>query len=358
MSTGTRLSPAARNLIVGASIVIVLAGMMAASDFITPIILALVITLLCTPILRWLQRTGMPPMVAVFIVVLIVIVVIMALVVFAGMSLSQLSAKLPGYQARLVEIKAQLGSSLEVAGIDATDFMSRDSVQPEGMIKVAGTILGGLIDALGNSLMLLALIIFMLIESAIFPAKLRAALGSRVGVTEEMNGSSRGMRDYVWTRAVIGIAIGATNAIFLIILGVDFPILWGMWSVLTRVVPNIGWILAVIPPLLLALIQYGWITALIVLVGYFLINSLVDSVISMRYMKNPWRLSPVVAFISFLFWGWILGPVGALLAIPLRNIVMVLLRHQENTRWMAIMLSSGATIDATSAGGSTRESTT
>jgi AI-2 transport protein TqsA len=348
MSANTQLSPLTRLLIIGACFVIVIGGIHSVAYLVNPILLGMIISLLCAPFLHWLTRRGVPAGLALLIVLLIVIATGAVLIGFAGLSLSQLNQKLPAYQARIAEMEAAARSWLDARGIDPAALASVDALDPTRIVQFATSVLSELGKLLSNGLLALSIVGFMMFEVVTFPAKVRKALGPGQKLADRFAVHGEGIRQYVYSRALTGLAVAGGDMILLLILGVDFPLLWGLWSLFSRVIPNVGWILALIPPFLLALLQFGVGRALIVFFGYWLINSLANSVIEPRYMKHRFRLSPLVAFLSLLFWGWVLGAVGLLLAVPLTYLLVFVLESEDDTRPLAIMLSA---VDADEASG-------
>lgn len=350
MSASTQLSPLARLLIIGACLVIIIGGIHAVAYLVNPIILGMIIALLCAPFLHWLRRKGVPAGLALLIVLLIVIATGAVVIGFAGLSLSQLDQKLPAYQARIADMEAAARSWLEARDIDPAALQGVDALDPTRIVQFATNVLSQLGKLLSNSLLALSIVGFMMLEVLTLPAKVRKALGPHQGLADRFAVRGEGIRQYVYSRVLTGLAVAGSDMILLLILGVDFPFLWGLWSLFSRVIPNIGWILALIPPFFLALLQFGVSRAVIVLIGYLLINGLANSVIEPRYMKHRFRLSPLVAFLSLLFWGWVLGAVGLLLAVPLTYLLVFVLESEDDTRPLAIMLSA---VEEDEAGGDT-----
>jgi predicted PurR-regulated permease PerM len=137
----------------------------------------------------------------------------------------------------------------------------------------------------------------------------------------------------------LGLLAATGDVILLLIMGVDFALLWGVIAFLFSYIPTIGFWFALIPPTLMALLQFGWQEALIVLIGYVIINTLVDNVISPKIMGSDLNMSTLVVFLSLIVWGWILGGVGAILAVPLTLMVMFILASFHDSRWLAVLMS-------------------
>jgi predicted PurR-regulated permease PerM len=156
----------------------------------------------------------------------------------------------------------------------------------------------------------------------------------------------------------VGVLAALLNYILLLIVGVEFAVLWAILSFFLSFVPNVGFVLSFVPPAIMALLQFGPLEAGIVVAGYYVVNILVDSVIKPRFIRDELDLSPAVTFFSLLVWGWVLGPIGAILSIPMTMFVQALLESREQTRWMAYLLGDGSKpYESTAEGDSAEEAT-
>lgn len=147
------------------------------------------------------------------------------------------------------------------------------------------------------------------------------------------------MRSYITVNSIFGLIAAVINTALLLALGVDFAFLWGVLSFLLSFVPNIGFVVALVPPAALALIEFGFSRALFVVGGYTIINFLVDNVIKPRFVAESVDLAPIIVVLSLLFWSWLLGPMGALVAVPLSIAAKFLFESFEDSRWLALMMS-------------------
>ena len=193
---------------------------------------------------------------------------------------------------------------------------------------------------LTNSFMILLTVIFILFEAAGMPNKLRAALPNADSSLASFEKFITGVRQYLAIKTLVSLATGLVVTIGLLLLGLDYAPLWGMIAFLLNYVPNIGSIIAAVPAILLAVVQLGPIHSLLVAALYLLTNVIMGNAVEPRLMGQKLGLSALVIFISLVFWGWVLGPVGMLLSVPLTMVVKIALEVNESTRWMAILLSS------------------
>jgi predicted PurR-regulated permease PerM len=191
---------------------------------------------------------------------------------------------------------------------------------------------------LTNTFMIILTIIFMLLEVSGFPDKLRAALGDKASPSEGLDKIAVSIKRYITIKTLTSLATGIFVAVCLAIIGVDYPALWGLVAFLLNYVPNIGSIIAAVPAVILSLIQFGLGRTLFVIGTYLLINTLIGSIIEPRVMGRRVGLSTLVVFLSLVFWGWVLGPIGMLLSVPLTMIVKISLEQSEDTRWIAVLL--------------------
>jgi len=212
-------------------------------------------------------------------------------------------------------------------------------------MQFVGVLLNQLVGILTNGVLIVLTVIFMLLEAAIIPDKLDAIFRK-----SEVSRKRKRIRYFISTvnrymaiQTVISLATGVCVAIFLTIMGVDFPLLWGLLAFVFNYIPNIGSILAAVPAVLLTIIQFGLGRAVEVAIGYLVINMIIGNVISPRLMGRGLGLSTLVVFLSLIFWGWLLGPVGMLLSVPLTMTIKIGLERSENTRWAAILLGSERT---------------
>lgn len=335
-------SPIGRMLVVVAATVAILAGMRAAGPILGPIFVALVITIAWSPGADWLRRRGLNPTLAALTGIVIGVAVVGLLVALVWISLVQLQDRLPTYQPRIAALQAMVIEKLRILPIDASLMFTSETFTPSSLVGYAVRIIRRATQTAGNLVILVLLMAFMMLEAIDFPAKLRSAFASRPAAVEGFKGLNESIKRYVLINAAFGLAAAVVNTTLLLALGVDFAILWGVLSFLLSFVPNIGFIIALVPPTLLALVEFGFTRAAIVLGGYILINFVSDNVIKPKFVGESIGLSPLVVVLSLLFWAWLLGPLGALVAVPLSIGVKVLLESFDESRWIARLMSDRA----------------
>ena len=337
----TTLSPPLRFLLGAACFVVVVAGMKASADVLVPFLLSAFIGILCAPPLFWLQARRIPTPLAVAIVATVFVGLALMVSALVGASVSDFILQLPQYQAKLADEKTALLAWLQSHGIEAPVAVLKEQINPGaamGMVKNVLTSLGGVLT---DSFLILLTVLFILFEASSFPGKLRRAMNdpNHASVTSVKRFNSS-VKKYLIIKSWVSLATGLLVTLWLVILGVDYPILWGMLAFMLNFVPNIGSIIAAFPSVLLAFIQVGTGTAMLTAIGYLVVNIVMGNVVEPRYLGQGLGLSTLVVFISLVFWGWVLGPVGMLLSIPLTMILKIALENNKETHWMAVLLDN------------------
>ena len=323
-----------------ASFIIVVAGMKAASSLIVPFFLAIFIAVICTPPLYWLQRKGFPKVLALVIILVAILAVGLLLGVLVGTSLNQFLKSLPTYQERLSNTTSPVIDWLQGKGIDLSKEVIGGTFGPERVLRLAANLLSALSSVLTNAFLILLAVVFILMEAADFPKKLQMALKRPEESLSTIEKFSRNANRYIVIKTLISMATGIAISLWLLILGVDYFILWGTLAFLLSYVPNIGSIIAAVPATLLALVQLGAGSAFLTVLGFLVVSNILGNFVEPRLMGKGLGLSTLVVFISLVFWGWVLGPVGMVLSVPLTSLVKIALESREETRGLAIMLGS------------------
>lgn len=320
-----------------AAFVVVVAGMQAAADMLVPFLLSAFLAIVCLPPLNWLTSRGLSPALSVLVITLVLVLLGTLLGVFVGASISAFSKNLPIYQARLDDQFGALAAWLATHGV-ALDFESlRHRFDPAMALGMAGNLLSGFGNALANTFLIVLTVIFLLIEAASLPHKWRA-IGDHAPSTEHVERFLKSVNSYLAIKSWVSMATGICITLWLSLLGVDHAVLWGLVAFLFNFVPNIGSIIAAIPAVLLALVQLGVGDAALAALGFVVVNIVMGNVVEPRFMGRGVGLSTLVVFMSLVFWGWILGPVGMLLSVPLTMIVKLALESNDSTRWIAILI--------------------
>lgn len=304
-------------LLGGASAVILISGMRAVADLLNPVLLAGFLALLLQPVLKRMERFGG---LAVFVLVMAVLIGGLALVGFLGVSIREVALELPRYQEELEGLLSTVTSELAARGINAAAYVESALTGPavgRTLLNVSGSIAGGL----GSVILTLFIFAFML--GGMWELERRSKTEARdySPLAARFLAFSTTIRGYMWVRTLLGLAAAVLNYILLLVLGIDYALLWATISFLLSFVPNIGFVLSMVPPILLGLLEHGWVTAVIVFAGYQVINTLLDNVIGPRFVGRQMKISALLSFLSVLFWAWVLGATGAILSVPLTVLI-------------------------------------
>ncbi len=329
-----------RILIGAAALVIIIAGVNLAQSVVVLFLVSFFLALLGTPLVLWLKRKHIPSVFAVLIVMAGMVVILLLIGVQIGTSFSSFSDDLPLLQSRIREQVVGLIVMLKSKGIVVQESFFLDYVNPETIMKLTADLLTGLSSVLSDLVLILLTVAFILLEVSSFPLKLRAVLGDPKQKFPQFTKFANDMKHYMIIKTIISLATGILIALWLFILGVDYPILWGFLAFLLNYIPNIGSIVSAIPAVILAVIQLGFGSALLVAAGYMAVNFVIGNVVEPRLMGRKLGLSTLVVFLSLIFWGGVLGLVGAILSIPLTMTLKFAFESSESTRWIAVLLGS------------------
>lgn len=334
----TEQSQAVKFLVIVASFVVIVAGMKAAESIIVPFFLALFITIIVSPPYFWLQEKGLPKAFAMLIVIFAFIFIISVIGLLIGTSIQDFTSKLPLYETKLRSQVEDVIAWLTVTGILKEQINLAEMFDPSSVFEIVANTLNELSGVLANGFLILLMIIFMLLEVSSIPVKIKKMFNDPENSIKRVNSISDNINKYIAIKTVISIVTGFLVTIFLLIMGVDYPVLWGVLAFALNFIPTIGSIIALIPAVLLTIVQLGFGDALIVLIGYLVINTIMGNILEPRLMGKGLGLSTLVVFISLIFWGWVLGPVGMLLSVPLTITIKIILDSSEETRWFAVLL--------------------
>ncbi|MDX8377172.1 MAG: AI-2E family transporter [Mariprofundales bacterium] len=330
-----------RILYVCAALVIVIAGIKAAAVVIIPLLLSIFLAIISLPILASLQKRGFSTAIAVLSIVSLLFFVGLLLTLLITSSIDAFMQALPEYQQRLRLLAASILAWIEGFGflnINLPREQLLGLIDPGKVMQLAGGILSGVGNVLTNTFMIGLTVIFILFEAAGFSDKLRIALGGDVEKLQPFTRFANSLQHYMLIKTGVSLLTGIAVATALFALGIDFALLWGVLAFLLNYIPNIGSIMAALPAVLLALVQIGIMSALLTAGVFILVNVIIGNIIEPRLMGKGLGLSVMVVFISLLFWGWMLGPVGMLLSVPLTMTVKIALETDPHTHWLSILL--------------------
>lgn len=339
-------SAASRFLLLAAAFVIVVAGMKVAAPILNPFLLSIFIAIISAPSMFFLQRKGLPMPLALLTVISGVVAMLLLLAILIGNSIEDFRQAMPLYQARLETQLAGMVTLLGKVGVTITLAEIQTYFDPGVAMKLAANTLSGLGNVLADGFLILLTVIFMLSEASSFPAKLHRVLERPDRSLAGFDHFLETVKQYMAIKTWASLGTGVVIWFGLWLIGVDHPLLWGVMAFLLNYVPNIGSIIAAIPAVLLAFIELGMGAAVAVIILYVAANVVIGNVIEPRFMGKGLGLSTLVVFLSLVFWGWVLGPVGMLLSIPLTMMVKIAMGYHEDTHWLAVLLDPEEAVDS------------
>lgn len=320
-------------LVAVASIFVILFGIRGSAQIINPILLAAVITITVLPVPSRLTKRGMPGWLALVLSILMVVVILGLIIATVFFSITKLSTDLPQYMTSATE---------QASGSSTSTQSSAMITQIVDAIHTIGPAMQNMLANVANLLVQfgLALVIFFFMISAALslPTPSRLGLDPNTPAIGRITALTGDVRKYMTVLTGVNLLVGLGDTILLWILGVDYALLWGLLAWFMGYIPSIGFIIALIPPVLLAYAQYGLQTATIVLIGYILINGGVQNFIQPKVMGQSLKISPVVVFVGLFVWGYLLGGIGAILAVPMTMLVLIIMENFEGTRPLAILM--------------------
>ncbi len=313
-------------LLILASATVAAFGIAAIKGIFAPVFLAFVLTLCVHPLRLWMQDRGIPRGIATGATIAAVFTLLAGFAAVLIAALAQFSALLPQYAAQLSQAGALIAQTLESAGFSPQQTQTvLEGLTPSRIISFVGSLLGSITNIAAVLVIILTMLILLAVDGAHVPAVMTHLRSHRPVLVTAFNDFGAGVRRYMIATTILGAAQGLFNWFILIILQVPGALLWGMLSFICSFIPNIGYFIAIIPPLFFGLLSGGWPTAVAVLLVYGVINSVIQSIIQPKYIGNAVSLSESLTFFSVLFWALVLGPVGAILAVPLTLLARTIL---------------------------------
>ena len=327
-------------LVGSASGFLVLAGLYFTAWLVGPVFLALIIVIAISPVQSWLRRRGWPGWLTTLVLVVLVVGLLLLFALVIVVSIARLAALLPQYADRADDLLQSLAGSLGQFGVEPGQLQQAvGSIDPAKLVAVIGAFLAGLSGAVSSLVFLLCLLLFLSVESGGMDERLAAVAGDRPNLERALRSFARGTRTYLVVTTVFGLIVGVLDGAALAVIGVPLPVLWGALSFLTNFIPNVGFIIGLVPPALLALLSGGVPEMLLVIGVYCVLNFVIQSLIQPRFVGDSVGLAMTTTFLALIFWAWLLGPLGALLAIPLTLLVKALLVDVDPTARWAIALA-------------------
>ncbi len=337
METDSRRDQARNLLLMMAGVVVVIAGLRAAGQIILPVVFAVFVSIVVSPAVRWLVKVGVPRVVAVLGVMLVVSGALVGGAISLGDSVARFTVVLPTYQEPLMALVEDGLLRLEKLGLQQPP-VAMDLIDPSAVFNLVGSTLGALVNLASRLVLILLYTSFILLELVQLEEKFKVAFAGNVQVSNTLVEGAASVQRYLAIKtgasAVTGLLAGAVT----FAVGLDFFVLWGVLAFALNYIPTVGSVVAAIPVVVLALLQLGLGWAIGLGVFYIALNFAIGNVIEPRILGRHLGLSPFVVIVSLFFWGWMWGPAGMLLSVPMTVVIKLLLELSSDTRWLAILL--------------------
>ncbi|MFD3704735.1 AI-2E family transporter [Nocardia sp. NPDC058658] len=325
-----------------AAAVVTIAGLKAFSSVVGPVFLALMLTIAVQPIQSWARRKGWPTWLGMALALVSVVAILFGIGGALALSAVQLASLLPQYADQLNDLLDHGRGWLSDLGVSSDQIHKALSGIDVG--KAAGVIeqiLGGVLGVFSNLFFVLALLLFMAVDGMTMDRRMAIVARERPAIAQALGNFVIGTRQYLVVSTVFGAIVAVIDGGALWAMGVPLPILWGLLSFITNYIPNIGFVIGVIPPALLALLDSGPVLMIWVIVVYSVINFVIQSIIQPKFVGDAVGLGVTITFLSLVFWAWVIGALGALLAIPLTLLVKALLFDIDpTTRWADVLIGA------------------
>ena len=324
-----------------AATVVAVAGMKELASVIGPVILALVLTIAIYPLQTWLRRKGFPAWLAMVTALAVIYLFLLGLLASMVVSIAQLATILPGYRDKFDNLVAQGRELLEARGIGSDEVGKALDIDANRVFGVVSKTLDSTVSVSAAVILIITLLLFMAVEAMGYDQRFAALQRTRPDIAYALSSFSRGTRSYLLVSTIFGLIVAVFDAAALWAMGIPLPILWGLLSFITNYIPNVGFVLGLIPPALLGLLEGGPWLMLWVIVAYAVINYVIQSIIQPRFVGNAVDISVTMTVLALAFWGWVLGPLGAFLAVPLTLLVRaVFIDIDPATRWLDALIGS------------------
>jgi AI-2 transport protein TqsA len=330
-----------RLLVSVAAVIVIVYGIQASQQVLVPFLLSVFLAVIGARPVAWMDQRGLPHTLSVVIFVVGVMSALILVSAIVGTSITEFSNRIPLYQESLS--KALTDVAERVVGrrtpLSVEELLA--NVRPASAMRLTATVLNALRGVFADAFVILFMVVFILLEVSSFPVKLDAIHPRSRATIQEFAAFADSLQHYLNLKTLICLLTGLAVGVWVAVLGIDFPVLWGLLAFLLNYIPTIGSFIAAIPAVMLGFIQFGLGRALIAAAGYAVINVVIGNLLEPRVMGKGLGLSTLVVFLSLLFWGWVLGPVGMILSVPLTMTIKIALQNSSRTRWVAVLLGRG-----------------
>ncbi len=327
-------------LVPAAALVIIFAGVIFAKSVITPFLLALFVSIICAQPIAWLEKRKVSHAAALLIVILALVLLFVVFILMIGGTLSSFSSSVADYEVSLSKMGDSIILFLNQNGVKMSADQLSGIIQPAKILQLTANAVNGFLSVMGSTFLVFLIVIFILTEFGGFLTKSKAIIYGTGKSVDYLATIAANIRQYLWIKTLVALAVGVLIYIALLIIGIEYPLLWALIAALMNYIPNIGSIIASIPAVLFALVQSGTGGAIWTLAAFMVIYNVVGNFIEPRIMGKGLGLSTLVVFLSLLFWGLIFGTVGMVLSVPITMAIKIILEQNEKTRWISLILGT------------------
>ncbi len=326
-------------LILAATIIILTAAMFAES-LLNPLLMAFFISIICAQPIVWLKKRKLADGLAVTLVILLILAIYVGLIEMVSASISMFINDAPKYQESFKEMQDSANHLLVSKGINLAIFSESGSMDPSRVMQYTSKLFGRLSEIMSKEITLIFLTIFLLAEIKSIGLKMKVIAKYTNLKQEYINTIGNSIRHYLSIKTATSFITGVLVGISLALIGVDYPILWALVAFLLNYIPTIGSVIAAIPAVLISIIQLGFPASFLTIGAYLVINVFIGNVVEPKIMGKGLGLSTFIVFFGLIFWGFILGPVGMFLSVPLTMTIKIILEYNPKTKWVASLLGT------------------
>ncbi len=332
------------NVLVSLVCICVLLGFVhVASSIVVPLLLGFALATAFHPIAHRIARRGWSPVISAVVSTVTVLALVGGVGTIVYVAAADLAGSLPKYSANVTELQAQLAGWLDGRSLDSAAKSVRAFNATEPLVGLVQSSLLNIGDYLQTLFFVLVITAFIQLEARHYRRKLIKAFESPAPI-RGMIGGLHEVQRYMLIKVIVSAANGVFLGLWCWLWGVDSPLMWGVLAFTLNFIPVIGSVIAAVPPILLALLEQGGGGALGVAGGYIAVNVVVDNIIEPRVMGRAVGLSPLIILMAMLVWGFVLGPVGAILAVPLTMALKIMFEHHPELARLAFVMGEGSTV--------------
>lgn len=321
----------------------VLLGLNQLRDYVAPVLLAMNLVIAAWPLQTWLRRVGLPGWLATTVTGSAVFAFLVAFFASIGWSIAQLIAELPQYRGQFQDLYAQLLDLLARFGVEEAQLTSELAklIDPQAIVNTLAGFMSNVTGAAGLLVTTVIVLLFLLMDSLTAGRRAQLIREEHPSLYGALLAFSSGVRRYWVVTTIFGLLVAVLDVLALVFLGVPLAVAWGVLSFITNYIPNVGFVIGLVPPALIALLANGPMNALLVVIAYSVINFLLQSIVQPRFTGDAVGVNVTMAFISLIVWAWVLGPIGALLALPCTLLVKALLVDADpQARWVNAFIAA------------------